>query len=151
MLQPTRTKFRKAHKGRIKGVATSGVELAFGHFGLKALEPERVTARQIDNTLYDAFGQRHVARLYTALNQYYVILEVEPSYQFGPEALRRIYVRSQSGTMVPIGEIATAVPDVTPLAINHQNQFPSMTLSFNLAPGVTIGTAVTAATASSKS
>jgi len=103
-----------------------------------------VDPAEIDQTLYDAFGQRHVARLYTALNQYYVILEVEPSYQFGPEALRRIYVRSQSGTMVPIGEIATAVPDVTPLAINHQNQFPSMTLSFNLAPGVTIGTAVTA-------
>ncbi|ACL55572.1 efflux RND transporter permease subunit [Methylobacterium nodulans] len=98
----------------------------------------------VDATLYDAFGQRHVARIYTALNQYYAILEVAPSYQLGPAALNRIYVRSQSGTSVPISQIARLVPGVAPAAVNHQGQFPSVTLSFNLAPGATIGAAVAA-------
>ncbi|KQS76748.1 acriflavine resistance protein B [Methylobacterium sp. Leaf361] len=98
----------------------------------------------VDATLYDAFGQRHIARIFTALNQYYVILEVDPSYQLGPDALQRIYVRSQSGTSVPLIEIAKLVPGVAPVAIEHQGQFPSVTLSFNLAPGATIGAAVAA-------
>jgi len=99
---------------------------------------------KVDSTLYDAFGQRHVARIFTTLNQYYAILEVEPSYQLGPNALQRIYVRSQDGTEVPLSQIAHFVSTVAPLAVNHQGQFPSVTLSFNLAPGATIGGAVAA-------
>jgi hydrophobe/amphiphile efflux-1 (HAE1) family protein len=99
---------------------------------------------QIDNTLYDAFGQRHVARIYTTLNQYYVLLEVDPKFQLGPQALQRIYVRSQTGTEVPLSQLASFHPVLAPLAVNHQGQFPSVTLSFNLAPGVAIGQAVAA-------
>jgi len=99
---------------------------------------------KVDSTLYDAFGQRHVARIFTRLNQYYAILEVDPSYQLGPDALRRIYVRSQSGTEVPLSQIATFKTAIQALAVNHQGQFPSATLSFNLAPGASIGAAVTA-------
>ena len=99
---------------------------------------------KVDTTLYDAFGQRHVARIYTRLNQYYAILEVDPSYQKGPEALKRIYVKSQAGLEVPLSQIATFKPAVASLAVNHQGQFPSVTLSFNLAPGASIGAAVAA-------
>ena len=98
----------------------------------------------IDSTLYDTFGQRHVARIFTALNQYYVILEVDPHYQLGPNALQRIYVRSQNNTSVPLSQIASLQSGLAPIAINHQGQFPSVTISFNLAPGVTIGEAVSA-------
>ena len=98
----------------------------------------------VDSILYDAFGQRHVARIYTTLNQYYVILEVEPDYQLGPNALSRIYAKSASGAMVPLSQIASVRPSVAPLAVNHQGQFPSVTLSFNLAANSTIGDAVTA-------
>jgi multidrug efflux pump subunit AcrB len=98
----------------------------------------------VDSILYDAFGQRHVARIYTTLNEYYVILEVDPSYQLGPNALSRIYAKSAGGGMVPLSQFATVSPSVAPLAINHQGQFPSVTLSFNLAPNSTIGAAVSA-------
>jgi multidrug efflux pump len=98
----------------------------------------------VDNTLYDAFGQRHVAQLFTTLNSYYVILEVDPSFQLGPYALNRIYVRSSGGAMVPLGQFASVEYGSTALAVNHQNQFPSVTLSFNLAPSVAVGTAVAA-------
>jgi len=98
----------------------------------------------VDSLLYDAFGQRHIARIYTALNQYYVILEVDPSYQLGPNALGRIYARSTSGGMVPLNQFASVTSSVAPIAINHQGQFPSVTLSFNLAPVSTIGEAVSA-------
>jgi multidrug efflux pump subunit AcrB len=98
----------------------------------------------VDQVLYDAFGQRHVARIYTTLNQYYVILEVDPTYQLGPNALSRIYVKSSSGGMTPLSQFAMVSPSVAPLAVNHQGQFPSVTLSFNLAPNVTIGEAVSA-------
>jgi len=103
-----------------------------------------ITPATIDSTLYDAFGQRHVARIYTALNEYYVILEVNQQYQLGPNALQRIYVLSQSNTMTPLSQIASLTPAATPVVINHQGQFPSVTLSFNLAPGATIGAAVSA-------
>jgi multidrug efflux pump subunit AcrB len=103
-----------------------------------------ITPALIDSTLYDAFGQRHVARIYTALNEYYVILEVDPQYQLGPNALERIYVLSQNSTMAPLSQIASLTPAVTPVVVNHQGQFPSVTLSFNLAPGATIGAAVSA-------
>jgi hydrophobe/amphiphile efflux-1 (HAE1) family protein len=98
----------------------------------------------VDSILYDAFGQRHVARIYTTLNEYYVILEVDPSYQLGPNALSRIYAKSTGGGMVPLSQFATVSPSTAPLAINHQGQFPSVTLSFNLAPNSTIGAAVSA-------
>jgi len=98
----------------------------------------------VDSILYDAFGQRHVARIYTTLNQYYVILEVDPGYQLGPNALSRIYAKSTGGGMVPLSQFATVSPSTAPLAINHQGQFPSVTLSFNLAPNSTIGEAVSA-------
>jgi hydrophobe/amphiphile efflux-1 (HAE1) family protein len=103
-----------------------------------------ITPATIDSTLYDAFGQRHVARIYTALNEYYVILEVNPQYQLGPNALQRIYVLTQNNTMAPLSQIASLSPAATPIVVNHQGQFPSVTLSFNLAPGATIATAVSA-------
>jgi HAE1 family hydrophobic/amphiphilic exporter-1 len=103
-----------------------------------------ITPATIDSTLYDAFGQRHIARIYAALNEYYVILEVNPQYQLGPNALQRVYVLSQNNTMVPLSQIASLTPAVTPIVVNHQGQFPSITLSFNLAPGATIGAAVSA-------
>ena len=90
----------------------------------------------VDSTLYDAFGQRHVARIYTRLNQYYAILEVDPSLQLGPDALNRIYVQSQNGQQVPLRQIAAFKSSTAPLAVNHQGQFPSVTLSFNIKPGV---------------
>jgi hydrophobe/amphiphile efflux-1 (HAE1) family protein len=98
----------------------------------------------VDNTLYDAFGQRHVAQLFTTLNTYYLILEVDPAFQLGPYALNRIYVRSSNGSVVPLSQFTTIEYGSAALAVNHQNQFPSVTLSFNLAPGTAIGTAVAA-------
>ena len=98
----------------------------------------------VDSILYDAFGQRVVARLYTRLNQYFVILEVEPDLQLGPNALSRIYATSASGTQVPLNQFATITSTVAPIAVNHQGQFPSVTLSFNLPPDTSIGAAVAA-------
>jgi multidrug efflux pump subunit AcrB len=98
----------------------------------------------IDNTLDDAFGQRIVSTIYTTLQQYHVILEVQPKFQYGPEALRGIYVKSASGQQVPISTLVDSVIKVAPLVVNHQGQFPSVTISFNLAPGAAIGEAVSA-------
>jgi hydrophobe/amphiphile efflux-1 (HAE1) family protein len=98
----------------------------------------------VDQILYDAFGQRVAARIYTRLNQYFVILEVEPDFQLGPNALSRIYATSSSGTEVPLSQFATITSTVAPIAVNHQGQFPSVTLSFNLPPNASIGGAVAA-------
>ncbi len=98
----------------------------------------------VDSILYDAFGQRVAARIYTRLNQYFVILEVQPEFQLGPNALSRIYATSSSGKEVPLSEFAKITSTVAPIAVNHQGQFPSVTLSFNLPPNVSIGGAVTA-------
>jgi len=98
----------------------------------------------VDSILYDAFGQRVAARIYTRLNQYFVILEVQPDFQLGPNALSRIYATSSSGAEVPLSEFAKITSTVAPIAVNHQGQFPSVTLSFNLAPKVSIGEAVIA-------
>jgi HAE1 family hydrophobic/amphiphilic exporter-1 len=98
----------------------------------------------VDSILYDAFGQRVAARIYTRLNQYFVILEVEPDFQLGPNALSRIYATSSSGREVPLSEFAKITSTVAPIAVNHQGQFPSVTLSFNLPLDVPIGAAVTA-------
>ena len=98
----------------------------------------------VDNTLYDAFGQRHVAQIFTTLNYYWVVMEVEPQFQLGPYALNQIYVGSSTGAQVPLSQFVTIVPSVTALAVNHQGQFPSITLSFNLSLGRSIGSAVAA-------
>jgi hydrophobe/amphiphile efflux-1 (HAE1) family protein len=98
----------------------------------------------IDNTLDDAFGQRIVSTIYTTLQQYHVILEVNPKFQYGPEALSRIYINSASGQQVPISTLVTSVMKAAPLVVNHQGQFPSVTISFNLAPGAALGQAVSA-------
>ena len=98
----------------------------------------------IDNTLDDAFGQRIVSTIYTTLQQYHVILEVDPKFQYGPEALNGIYVKSSSGQQVPISTLVDSVIKLAPLVINHQGQFSSVTLSFNLAPGTALGQAVSA-------
>jgi HAE1 family hydrophobic/amphiphilic exporter-1 len=96
----------------------------------------------IDNTLDDAFGQRIVSTMYTPLQQYHVIMEVNPKFQYGPEALDNIYVKSSSGQQVPLSTLVDSVVKVSPLVVNHQGQFPSVTISFNLAPGAAIGDAV---------
>ena len=98
----------------------------------------------IDNTLSDAFGQRIVSTMLTQQNQYHVVLEVEPQFQFGPNALSDIYVNSSSGQQVPLSTLVTTVEKVAPLVVNHQGQFPSVTISFNLLPGTAIGNAVAA-------
>ncbi len=98
----------------------------------------------IDNTLDDAFGQRIVSTMFTELNQYHVVLEVDPKFQYGPEALNGIYVKSSSGQQVPLSTLVDTVVKVAPLVVNHQGQFPSVTISFNLVPGTAIGQAVSA-------
>jgi len=98
----------------------------------------------IDNTLDDAFGQRIVSTMFTTLNQYHLILEVEPQFQLSPIALSRIYIPSATGQEVPLNELVKSVVRVSPLVVNHQGQFPSVTLSFNLSPGVSLGQAVNA-------
>jgi multidrug efflux pump len=103
-----------------------------------------ITAAEIDNTLYDAFGQRQINTLYTQLNQYHVILEALPEFQKNPAMLNDIYVNSTSGGSVPLSTFAHFETGLAPLAVNHQGQFPSVTISFNLAPGVALGEATTA-------
>ncbi|HWX24683.1 MAG TPA: efflux RND transporter permease subunit, partial [Vicinamibacteria bacterium] len=102
-----------------------------------------VLPQTIDDTLYDAFGQRQVSTIFTQLNQYHVILEVDPLSQVNPDALKEIYVRSTAGGQVPLSAFTQLETQSAPLAINHQGQFPAATLSFNLAPGVSLGDAVT--------
>jgi multidrug efflux pump subunit AcrB len=96
----------------------------------------------IDNTLDDAFGERIVSTIYTTLQQYHVVLEVSPKFQYSPDALQNIYVKSSSGQQVPISTLVDSAIKVAPLVINHTGQFPSVTISFNLAPGAAIGQAV---------
>jgi multidrug efflux pump len=103
-----------------------------------------VSPQSIDNALYDAFGQRQVSTMYRPLNQYHVVMEVAPQFQQTPEALQNIYVRSSAQTPVPLSAFSRFAPSNTPLAVNHQSQFPSVTISFNLAPGVSLGEATQA-------
>ncbi len=103
-----------------------------------------ILPQAIDDTLYDAFGQRQVSTIFTQLNQYHVVLEVDPQFQQNPEALKQLYVKSSTGTQVPIAAFTHVNVSDTPLAINHQGQFPVVTLSFNLAPGVSLGDATKA-------
>jgi multidrug efflux pump len=103
-----------------------------------------ITPQLIDDTLYDAFGQRQVAIMYTPLNQYHVVMEVEPRFWQRPETLGDIYLPSAKGGMVPLSAFSRYEPSQTALAVNHQAQFPAVTVSFNLAPGVALGDAVRA-------
>src|SRR5882762_6480267 len=98
----------------------------------------------IDDTLYDAFGQRQVSTIFTQLNQYHVVLEVDPTFQQNPDALKQIFVHSSNGTQVPLSAFTQFSSEPTPIAVNHQGQFPVVTLSFNLAEGVSLGQAVDA-------
>jgi multidrug efflux pump len=98
----------------------------------------------IDNTLYDAFGQRQVSTIYTQLNQYHVVLEADPQFQQAPDSLKNIYVHSSNGAQVPLSAFTSVSTSPSALALNHQGQFPVVTLSFNLAPGASLGDAVNA-------
>ena len=100
-----------------------------------------VNPQDIDNALYDAFGQRQVSTIYRPLNQYHVVMEVAPEFQRSPDALKMVYVPSSNGTQVPLATFTHYAPANTSLAVNHQGQFPSVTLSFNLAQGVSLGQA----------
>jgi len=101
-----------------------------------------LSAALIDQTLYDAFGQRQVTTIYTATNQYKVVLEVQPQFQRDPNLLSEIYVSAPGGAQVPLSSFAHFARKPEPLLINHQGIFPAVTLSFNLAPGVALGQAV---------
>ena len=101
-----------------------------------------ITAEQVEETLADAYGTRQISTIYAPTNQYRVITEVKPEYQRDPVALAKLYVRTPTGSMVPLSEVATLTPSVGPLILNHLGQFPSATISFNLKPGFALGDAV---------
>jgi multidrug efflux pump len=103
-----------------------------------------ISPSAIDNTLYDAFGQRQVSTIYTQLNQYHVVLESVPQFQQNPDSLNSLYVKSTTGTQVPLSAFSHFEQTNASLSINHQGQFPVVTLSFNLAPGVSLGEATKA-------
>jgi multidrug efflux pump len=100
-----------------------------------------ITAQQIDETLYDAFGQRQVSTLFTQLNQYHLVLEATPAFQRNPSKLNDIYIQSANGGAVPLSTFAHFQTKTAPLSVNHQGQFPCVTISFNLAPGAALGEA----------
>jgi multidrug efflux pump len=103
-----------------------------------------ITTQMIDNTLYDAFGQRQVSTMYTQLNQYHVVLEVEPQFWQNPDGLKQIYVKTSDGAQVPLSAFTHYEPLTAPLVVTHQGQFPAVTLSFNLLRGLALGDAVIA-------
>jgi multidrug efflux pump len=103
-----------------------------------------ITPQLIDATLYDAFGQRPVSTMYTSLNQYHVVLEVDPAFWQDPSGLATVYVKGKEGNLVPLSAFTHYEATTAPLSVNHSGQFPSVTLSFNLPPGVALGQAVDA-------
>jgi multidrug efflux pump len=103
-----------------------------------------ISPSAIDNTLYDAFGQRQVSTIYTQLNQYHVVLEADPQFQQDPESLNTLYVKSSTGNQVPLSAFSHIDQTNASLSINHEGQFPVVTLSFNLAPGISLGDATKA-------
>ncbi len=103
-----------------------------------------ITPQMIDDTLYDAFGQRQVSTIFTQLNQYHVVLEVAPEFQRNPKALDAIYIRSATSGEVPLSAFTHYEPGTMPLVVNHQGQFPTVTISFDIAPGYALGHAVAA-------
>ena len=100
-----------------------------------------LTAQSLDSALYSAFGQSEVSIIYTQLNQYYVVLEVAPQYWQSPEGLKDIYLRTSNGGNIPLLAVANGQANTTPLAVNHTGLFPSVTVSFNLAPNVSLSDA----------
>jgi multidrug efflux pump len=103
-----------------------------------------ITTQNIDDALYDSFGQRQISTLFTQLNQYHVILEVDPDFQSGPRDLSNVYLKSSAGAVVPLTAIGQITETAAPLLISHMGQFPATTVSFNLAPGASLGAAVDA-------
>ncbi|HEY6929751.1 MAG TPA: multidrug efflux RND transporter permease subunit [Thermoanaerobaculia bacterium] len=103
-----------------------------------------ISPQNIDDALYDAFGQRQVSTMYTQLNQYHVVLEVDPKFWQNPDGLKYVYVRGKTGELVPLSAFTHYEPSTAPLAVNHQGQFPAVTISFNLPAGVALGDAVNA-------
>jgi multidrug efflux pump subunit AcrB len=103
-----------------------------------------ITPQTIDNLLYDAFGEREIARTYSPMNQYYVVMEVAPSFWQNPDGLKSVYATSSTGTTIPLAAFTHFQPSTAALTVNHSGVFPSVTISFNLAPGVALGSAVTA-------
>jgi multidrug efflux pump len=97
---------------------------------------------EVDNLLYDAFGQRQVSTMFTALNQYHVVMEVDPKFAQDPSALKNLYAINSKGVPIPLSSFAKYSSDATPLAITHQSQFPCVTISFNLLPNASLGSAV---------
>ncbi len=134
---------RKMHE--LEDVA-SDQQIASPHIAIEidrdAASRMGISPSLIDETLYDAFGQRQVTTIYTSTSQYKVILEVQPEYQEDPTALSKIYIAGPGGTQVPLSAFAHFTSKVEPLSVNHQGQFPAVTLSFNLAPGIALGQAV---------
>ena len=104
----------------------------------------RVTANQIEDAFYSAYGARQISTIYTPINQYQVIIELEPQYQMDPAALSMLYIRSSTGQLVPLNAVANLTPGLGPLSLNHLGQLPSVTLSFNIKPGVSLGDVVSA-------
>ncbi|MGB7574428.1 MAG: efflux RND transporter permease subunit, partial [Thermodesulfobacteriota bacterium] len=104
----------------------------------------RVTANQIEDAFYSAYGARQISTIYTSINQYQVIIELEPQYQMDPAALSMLYIRSSTGQLVPLNAVANLTPGLGPLSLNHLGQLPSVTLSFNIKPGVSLGDVVSA-------
>jgi multidrug efflux pump len=102
-----------------------------------------LTSQLIDNSLYDAFGQELVSTMYTQLNQYYVVMEVAPQFWQSPDMLKIIHIASPNGQQVPLSAFTHYEATTTPISVNHQGQFPAVTISFNLAPGVPLSEAVT--------
>jgi HAE1 family hydrophobic/amphiphilic exporter-1 len=109
-----------------------------------------VSASEIENTLYDAFGQRQVSTIYTSTNEYWVVMELLPEYQADVAALGRLWVRSSRGPLVPLSAVARFNNSVGPVTVNHSGQLPSVTISFNLATGTSLGTALTAVESESR-
>jgi hydrophobic/amphiphilic exporter-1 (mainly G- bacteria), HAE1 family len=109
-----------------------------------------VTAAQIEDALYTAYGARQVSTIYTATNQYWVIMEVEPRYQADPAALSMLYVRASTGALVPLNAVTHLVRGVSPLTVNHLGQLPAVTVSFNLDPATALGTAISEIKAAQK-
>ena len=117
---------------------------AFLHIDRDAASRLGISVSAIDDALYDAFGQRLISTIYTQANQYRVVLEAAPRYQIGPDSLGQIHVATSDGQQVPLANIARVEERHTALVINHAGQFPAVTLSFNIAPGRSLGEAVAA-------
>ena len=103
-----------------------------------------ITPLTLDNLLYDAFGEREVAKTFTPLNQYFIVMEVKPEFWQNPDGLKQVYAPSTAGNPVPLSAFTQYQPSTAALTVNHSGVFPSVTISFNLAPGVSLGEAVTA-------